>query len=179
MGDSSTGCGTAQAEGTVPSAVAPVPCTAPDAVTEMSGKPKRNHNRNAMSGKPKEPLTTDQQHQAATLSAAGWSQSKISKTIGRSRKAVKHYLDTPEVMAEVSDERQELVELYRQKARDCVVAIDDEKIAKASALQLCTLRPAAIKTVSDWAISYRRFWEESFDKLEVVVNQMKKDGGQR
>ncbi len=34
---------------------------------------------------------------------------------------------------------------------------------------VCTLRPQAIKTVSDWAISYRRFWEESFDKLEVVV----------
>ena len=33
----------------------------------------------------------------------------------------------------------------------------------------------AIKTVSDWAISYRRFWEESFDKLEVVVKQMKKE----
>lgn len=39
---------------------------------------------------------------------------------------------------------------------------------------VCTLRPEAIKTVSDWAISYRRFWEESFDKLNVVVNQMKK-----
>ena len=44
---------------------------------------------------------------------------------------------------------------------------------------VCTLRPEAIKTVSDWAFSYRRFWEESFDKLEVVVNQMKKEGGQR
>ena len=40
---------------------------------------------------------------------------------------------------------------------------------------VCTLRPEAIKTVSEWAISYRRFWEESFDKLEVVVNQMKKE----
>jgi DNA-binding transcriptional ArsR family regulator len=40
---------------------------------------------------------------------------------------------------------------------------------------VCTLRPEAIKTVSDWAIRYRRFWEESFDKLEVVVNQMKKE----
>jgi DNA-binding transcriptional ArsR family regulator len=39
---------------------------------------------------------------------------------------------------------------------------------------ICTLRPEAIKTVSDWAFSYRQFWEESFDKLEVVVNQMKK-----
>jgi hypothetical protein len=38
-----------------------------------------------------------------------------------------------------------------------------------------TLRLEAIKTVSDWAISYRRFWEESFDKLDAVVNQMKKE----
>ena len=38
---------------------------------------------------------------------------------------------------------------------------------------VCRLRPAAIKTVSDWAMHYRRFWEESFDKLEVVVGQMK------
>lgn len=40
---------------------------------------------------------------------------------------------------------------------------------------VCTLRPQAIKSVSDWAMSYRRFWEESFDKLEIVVNQMKKE----
>ena len=39
---------------------------------------------------------------------------------------------------------------------------------------VCTLRPDAIKTVSDWAAYYRRFWEESFDKLDVVVNQVKK-----
>ena len=45
---------------------------------------------------------------------------------------------------------------------------------KSGRESVCTLRPEAIKTVSDWAISYRRFWEESFDKLEVVVNQMKK-----
>jgi DNA-binding transcriptional ArsR family regulator len=40
---------------------------------------------------------------------------------------------------------------------------------------VCTLRPEAIKTVSEWALNYRRFWEENFDKLEVVVNQMKKE----
>ena len=39
---------------------------------------------------------------------------------------------------------------------------------------VCTLRPEALKTVNDWAMNYRRFWEESFDKLDVVVNQMKK-----
>ena len=40
---------------------------------------------------------------------------------------------------------------------------------------VCTLRPETIKTVSDWAISYRRFWEESLDKLQGVINQMKKE----
>src|SRR6202167_5515284 len=40
--------------------------------------------------------------------------------------------------------------------------------------RVCRVRPEGIKTVSDWAISYRRFWEESFEKLDVVVNQMKK-----
>jgi DNA-binding transcriptional ArsR family regulator len=39
---------------------------------------------------------------------------------------------------------------------------------------VCVLRPEAIKTVSEWAMSYRQFWEESFDKLNVVLNQMKK-----
>jgi DNA-binding transcriptional ArsR family regulator len=40
---------------------------------------------------------------------------------------------------------------------------------------VCTLKPEAIKTVSDWALSYRRFWEESFDKLDVVVQQIQKE----
>ena len=39
---------------------------------------------------------------------------------------------------------------------------------------VCRLRPGAIKTVSDWAFNYRRFWEESFDKLDVVLKEMKK-----
>ena len=42
---------------------------------------------------------------------------------------------------------------------------------------VCTLRPDAIKSVSDWAFSYRRFWEESFDKLDLVVQQIKKEEG--
>jgi DNA-binding transcriptional ArsR family regulator len=39
---------------------------------------------------------------------------------------------------------------------------------------VCELRPEAIKQVSEWAMSYRRFWEESLDKLDVVLKEMKK-----
>ena len=49
------------------------------------------------------------------------------------------------------------------------------KKTKRGRESVCTLRPEAIKRVSDWAGSYRRFWEESFDKLEVVVKEMKKE----
>ncbi len=38
---------------------------------------------------------------------------------------------------------------------------------------ICKLRPEAIKTVSDWAISYRQLWEERFDRLDVVLKRMK------
>jgi predicted transcriptional regulator len=102
-------------------------------------RPKpRKHERGEMSGKPKEPLTTEQQQQATTLSAAGYSQSRVAKTIGRSRNAVKHHLEKPEIIVEVSDERQSLAVLYRDKARECVVAITPDKINRASALQLAT-----------------------------------------
>ena len=40
---------------------------------------------------------------------------------------------------------------------------------------ICTLRPETIKKVNDWAMSYRQFWEESFDKLDEVVQRMKKE----
>ena len=42
---------------------------------------------------------------------------------------------------------------------------------------VCMLKPQAIKTVSDWAMNYRRFWEESFDKLDGVIQQMKREAG--
>ena len=40
---------------------------------------------------------------------------------------------------------------------------------------ICALRPQAIKTVSDWAVGYRQFWEESFDKLDEVLKRMKQE----
>ena len=38
---------------------------------------------------------------------------------------------------------------------------------------ICTLRPAAIKAVAEWALDVRRLWEESFDKLDAVLLEMK------
>jgi hypothetical protein len=53
-------------------------------------------------------------------------------------------------------------------------ALSQQMISKRGRESVCTLRPEAIRTVSEWAFSYRRFWEESFDKLDVVIKQMKK-----
>jgi len=56
----------------------------------------------------------------------------------------------------------------------CLVRARIVRKTKRGRESVCTLRPEAIRKVSDWAADYRRFWEESFDKLDVVVNQMKK-----
>lgn len=39
---------------------------------------------------------------------------------------------------------------------------------------VCSLKPETIKAVSDWALAYRRFWDESFDKLDAVLTEMKR-----
>lgn len=116
-----------------------LPPTPTGTSTVAAPVPKRNHNRRPESTcTGRLPLTTEQKQEAVTLAANGYAPSRVAKIMGKSRSLVERHLDKPEVIAEVRNEQQELVELYRQKARDCVTAIDDDKIAKASALQLAT-----------------------------------------
>ncbi len=56
----------------------------------------------------------------------------------------------------------------------CLVRAQIVVKTKRGRESVCRLRPEAIKTVSDWAMNYRQFWEESFDKLDAVVTQMNK-----
>ena len=44
---------------------------------------------------------------------------------------------------------------------------------------ICTLRPTAIKAVADWALDFRTLWEQSFDKLDTVLEQMKLEEANR
>lgn len=36
----------------------------------------------------------------------------------------------------------------------------------------CRLEPAPLRDVADWALQYRRFWDESFDRLGVYLSQL-------
>ena len=110
----------------------------PPTPAPVAPAPRRNHNRNALSGKPKRPPSLEEREQIITMSAAGVPKHRIAKTLKRDPKMVKRVLADPDVLEAVSDERTELVEIYRDRARACVIAIDDEKIAKSSALQLAT-----------------------------------------
>lgn len=38
----------------------------------------------------------------------------------------------------------------------------------------CHLEPAPLKEVADWLEHYRRFWEESFDRLHDYLRELKK-----
>ena len=43
----------------------------------------------------------------------------------------------------------------------------------------CRLAPAPLKDASDWLEHYRRFWEESFDRLEDYLRELQKSDAQK
>jgi DNA-binding transcriptional ArsR family regulator len=38
---------------------------------------------------------------------------------------------------------------------------------------VCRLRPAPIREVAEWAAEYRRFWEQSFERLDALLDELK------
>jgi hypothetical protein len=53
--------------------------------------------------------------------------------------------------------------------------LSQQMISKRGRESVCSLSPAAIKSVADWAIDFRRLWEESLDKLDAVLHEMKNE----
>ena len=39
--------------------------------------------------------------------------------------------------------------------------------------RVCRLRPQALRAAADWIDDYRRFWEESFDRLAEILEYPK------
>ena len=44
---------------------------------------------------------------------------------------------------------------------------------RAGRENFCALKPAAIHQVSKWAEGYREFWEKNFQRLDVLLEEMK------
>jgi predicted transcriptional regulator len=86
-------------------------------------------------GPPKYRPTTEERQQIITGSAAGLSQNKIAKSIGRSRAMIKNTLNEPEIQQSIQQEKIELSKMYRKTARDIVVSINAADISKASLQQ--------------------------------------------
>jgi DNA-binding transcriptional ArsR family regulator len=42
--------------------------------------------------------------------------------------------------------------------------------------RMCHLEPQRLKQLSDWVGSYREFWEESFDRLDELLEEMQDPG---
>ena len=86
-------------------------------------------------GKPKFPPTTEEKSTITVMAAAGASQNKIAKAIGRSRHLIKNTLALPEVKQAVKIEKVQLAEEFQSAARRVLVSISDEDISKASLQQ--------------------------------------------
>jgi DNA-binding transcriptional ArsR family regulator len=40
-------------------------------------------------------------------------------------------------------------------------------------VHVCTINAAPLREVVDWTEGYRRFWEESFERLDTVLDELK------
>lgn len=54
-------------------------------------------------------------------------------------------------------------------------------IARGRAAQWrpCSLQPKPLKEVAAWAEEYRKFWDQSFDRLDDYIAQLKRKGEAR
>jgi DNA-binding transcriptional ArsR family regulator len=54
-------------------------------------------------------------------------------------------------------------------------------IARSRAAQWrpCRIEPRALKDVDDWLAKYRRFWEQSFDRLDDYLRELQAKGRKR
>jgi DNA-binding transcriptional ArsR family regulator len=43
--------------------------------------------------------------------------------------------------------------------------------------RMCHLEPERLKQLSDWVGSYREFWEESFGRLDELLEELQRPGG--
>jgi DNA-binding transcriptional ArsR family regulator len=43
----------------------------------------------------------------------------------------------------------------------------------------CTLQAGPLKDIADWVEHYRRFWEQSFDRLDEYLKELQGKGGKR
>ena len=42
--------------------------------------------------------------------------------------------------------------------------------------RMCHLEPGRLKQLSDWVGSYREFWEESFERLDELLEELREPG---
>jgi DNA-binding transcriptional ArsR family regulator len=48
--------------------------------------------------------------------------------------------------------------------------------SRAAQFRPCHLQAGPLSEVADWAAEYRRFWEKSFDRLEIYLGELQAKG---
>jgi hypothetical protein len=104
----------------------------------ISDSKQNTENERRRTMKSKTPLSEREQGKIELLAADGAPPHKIGKIVGRHHLTVEKHLAKPDAQERIQNEKEQLSDLYRGKARACVEAIDTDKIGKSSALQLAT-----------------------------------------
>lgn len=85
--------------------------------------------------KQRSPLTTDEQEKAKILHASGKTVCATARALGRSPHTVKKFLRKPEVVREVSVQREHLAGMFDDVAERTLEGVTDEDVTKASLQQ--------------------------------------------
>ncbi len=83
-------------------------------------------------------MSEREQAKVELLTAQGAGPTAIGEILGRHHITVERHLANPDTQERVYNDKNKMAELYREKAHACITAIDDDKLAKSSALQLAT-----------------------------------------
>lgn len=53
------------------------------------------------------------------------------------------------------------------------------KRSKQAQWRYCRIDPAPLKQVADWVENYKRFWEQSYERLDEYLEDLKSKSGQK
>ena len=88
--------------------------------------------------KPRTPLSPEEQERAKLLHASGKTVSATAQALGRSHHTLAKFLHTPEIVKEISIQREELATMFDAITHRTLSGVTDEDIQKSSLLQKMT-----------------------------------------
>jgi DNA-binding transcriptional ArsR family regulator len=82
---------------------------------------------------------------------------------------IAHQTLTPNSVADNFDVSRQAISKHIKILTECGIIV----IKQQGRERFCSIKADTLNEVSDWLESFRKIWEERFDKLDTLLNKMK------